>query len=89
LLAYFCVNQMALSLFRFLGALGRTEVIANSGGTLALLVVFVLGGFIISKDDIPSWLTWCYYTSPMMYGQTALVINEFLDERWGSVRFLI
>jgi len=40
---------MALSLFRFLGALGRTEVIANSGGTLALLVVFVLGGFIISK----------------------------------------
>ncbi|XP_019101287.1 PREDICTED: ABC transporter G family member 34-like [Camelina sativa] len=84
LLAYFCVNQMALSLFRFLGALGRTEVIANSGGTLALLVVFVLGGFIIAKDDIPSWMTWAYYLSPMMYGQTALVMNEFLDERWGS-----
>lgn len=49
LLAYFCVNQMALSLFRFLGAVGRTEVIANSFGTFTLLIVFVLGGFIIAK----------------------------------------
>ncbi|CAH2059084.1 unnamed protein product [Thlaspi arvense] len=84
LLAYFCVNQMALSLFRFLGAVGRTEVISNSAGTFTLLIVFVLGGFIIAKDDIPSWLTWAYYISPMMYGQTAIVMNEFLDERWGA-----
>ncbi|KAL1224342.1 ABC transporter G family member 34 [Cardamine amara subsp. amara] len=84
LLAYFCVNQMALSLFRFLGAVGRTEVISNSVWTFTLLIVFVLGGFIIAKDDIPSWMTWAYYISPMMYGQTAIVMNEFLDERWSS-----
>ncbi|XP_009141587.1 ABC transporter G family member 39 [Brassica rapa] len=84
LLAYFCVNQMALSLFRFLGAVGRTEVISNSVGTFTLLIVFTLGGFIIAKDDIPPWMTWAYYISPMMYGQTAIVMNEFLDERWGA-----
>jgi len=32
-------------------------------------------------------MTWAYYMSPMMYGQTAIVMNEFLDERWSSVRF--
>ncbi|KAL0896904.1 hypothetical protein Bca101_080865 [Brassica carinata] len=84
LLAYFCVNQMALSLFRFLGAVGRTEVVSNSVGTFTLLIVFTLGGFIIAKDDIPPWMTWAYYISPMMYGQTAIVMNEFLDERWGA-----
>ncbi|KAH0932745.1 hypothetical protein HID58_009862 [Brassica napus] len=84
LLAYFCVNQMALSLFRFLGAVGRTEVISNSVGTFTMLIIFTLGGFIIAKDDIPPWMTWAYYISPMMYGQTAIVMNEFLDDRWGA-----
>ncbi|XP_010415237.1 PREDICTED: ABC transporter G family member 39-like isoform X1 [Camelina sativa] len=87
LLAYFCVNQMALSLFRFLGAIGRTEVISNSIGTFTLLIVFTLGGFIIAKDDIQPWMTWAYYLSPVMYGQTAIVMNEFLDERWSSPNY--
>ncbi|KAI3984864.1 hypothetical protein MKX01_004632 [Papaver californicum] len=48
-LAFFCVHQMALSLFRFIAAAGRTMVIANTFGTFTMLIVFVLGGFIISK----------------------------------------
>ncbi|KAL2933657.1 ABC transporter G family member 39 [Bienertia sinuspersici] len=82
LLAYFCIHQMALSLFRFIGAAGRTIVVANNVAIFGLLVVFVLGGFIIAKDDIGPWMIWAYYVSPMMYGQNALVINEFLDKRW-------
>lgn len=39
-------------------------------------------------DDIQPWMIWGYYISPMMYGQNAIVINEFLDKRWSSVRFL-
>ncbi|OVA05946.1 ABC transporter-like [Macleaya cordata] len=81
-LAFFCVHQMALSLFRFIAAAGRTQVITNTLGTFTMLVVFVLGGFIISKDDLRSWMIWGYYVSPMMYGQNAIAINEFLDERW-------
>ncbi|KMT06316.1 hypothetical protein BVRB_7g159990 [Beta vulgaris subsp. vulgaris] len=84
LLAYFCIHQMALSLFRFLGAAGRTVVVANNVGIFALLLIFVLGGFIIAKGDIGPWMIWGYYLSPMMYGQNALVINEFLDERWST-----
>ncbi|KAF7823264.1 pleiotropic drug resistance protein 2-like [Senna tora] len=84
LLAYICIHQMALSLFRFIASACRTPVIANTFGMFALLIVFILGGYIISKDDIPGWLLWCYYMSPMMYGQNAIAINEFLDGRWSK-----
>ncbi|XVF07652.1 hypothetical protein REPUB_Repub06bG0158000 [Reevesia pubescens] len=48
-LAFFGIHQMALSLFRFIAAVGRVEVVANTLGTLTLLLVFVLGGFVIAK----------------------------------------
>ncbi|PIN20808.1 Pleiotropic drug resistance proteins (PDR1-15), ABC superfamily [Handroanthus impetiginosus] len=84
LLAFIGVNQMALSLFRFIAAVGRTQVVANTLGTFTLLMVFVLGGFIVAKDDIQDWMIWGYYASPMMYGQNAIAINEFLAERWSA-----
>ncbi|XP_027349417.1 ABC transporter G family member 39-like isoform X8 [Abrus precatorius] len=83
-LALFGVHQMALSLFRFIAAAGRTLVVANTLGTYALLLIFVLGGFIVAKDDIEPWMIWGYYISPMMYGQNAIVMNEFLDKRWSK-----
>ncbi|XP_062082924.1 pleiotropic drug resistance protein 2-like [Humulus lupulus] len=83
-LAFFGVHQMALSLFRFIAALGRTDVVANTIGSFTLLLVFVLGGYIVAKDDIKPWMIWGYYVSPMMYGQNAIAINEFLDDRWSA-----
>ncbi|KAJ4847789.1 hypothetical protein Tsubulata_003348 [Turnera subulata] len=83
-LAFFGIHQMALSLFRFIAAVGRTQVVANTLGTFTLLLVFVLGGFIVAKDDIEPWMIWGYYISPMMYGQNAIVMNEFLDKRWSA-----
>ncbi|KAL7195797.1 hypothetical protein ACSBR1_035934 [Camellia fascicularis] len=83
-LAFFSVHLMALSLFRFIAALGRTLVVAGTLGTFTLLVVFVLGGFIVAKNDIQPFMIWGYYISPMMYGQNAIVMNEFLDKRWSS-----
>ncbi|KAK3015866.1 hypothetical protein RJ639_006554 [Escallonia herrerae] len=85
LLAFCGIHQVALSLFRFLAGLGRTEVVANTLGSLTLLLVFVLGGFIVAKDDIKSYMIWGYYVSPMMYGQNAIAINEFLSERWSTL----
>ncbi|GAA0156193.1 ATP-binding cassette [Lithospermum erythrorhizon] len=84
LLAFVALHQMALSLFRLIAAIGRTQVVTNTLGTFSLLIVFVLGGFIIAKDDIQPWMMWGYYISPMMYAQNAIAINEFLDERWST-----
>ncbi|GMH30162.1 hypothetical protein Nepgr_032005 [Nepenthes gracilis] len=83
-LVYFGIHQMALSFFRFAGALGRILVVANSICFFILLLFIVLGGFIIAKGDLKSWMIWGYHASPMMYGQNAIAMNEFLDERWNS-----
>uniref|UniRef100_A0A803P5A5 ABC transporter domain-containing protein n=1 Tax=Cannabis sativa TaxID=3483 RepID=A0A803P5A5_CANSA len=83
-LAYFCLHQMALSLFRFMAAIGRTLVLATMEGTFIMLMILVLGGFVISKNDIQPWLLWAYYISPLMYAQNAICMNEFLDERWST-----
>ncbi|KAG6416131.1 hypothetical protein SASPL_123555 [Salvia splendens] len=83
-LAFVGIHQMALGRFRFIAALGRTQVVANTLGTFTLLLVFVLGGFIIAKDDLQPWMRWAYYLSPMSYGQNVIVIVEFLDPRWSG-----
>jgi len=49
------VHQMAVSLFRLIGSIGRSMVVTNTLGSFSLLVVFVLGGFIIAKRDIHPW----------------------------------
>ena len=54
------VHQMAVSLFRLIGSIGRSMVVTNTLGSFSLLVVFVLGGFIIAKRDIHPW---CAVTS--------------------------
>ncbi|GJZ79875.1 pleiotropic drug resistance protein 2-like protein, partial [Tanacetum coccineum] len=32
-------------------------------------------------------MIWGFYISPMMYGQSALMINEFVDDRWNTAKF--
>ncbi|GAU16050.1 hypothetical protein TSUD_339210 [Trifolium subterraneum] len=78
------IHNMALGLFRLVGSVGRTQVLANILAGLTYQLVFVLGGFIVAKNDIKPWMLWGYYVSPMSYGQNAIVINEFLDERWSK-----
>lgn len=36
-------------------------------------------------DNIKKWWIWSYWTSPMMYGQNAIVVNEFLGHSWSHV----
>ncbi|KAL6296586.1 hypothetical protein ACE6H2_004728 [Prunus campanulata] len=80
-----CLNQMASGLFRFMGALGRNIIVANTFGSFALLAVLVMGGFILSREDVQKWWLWGYWVSPMMYGQNAIAVNEFLGKSWSHV----
>nr|POF16091.1 abc transporter g family member 40 [Quercus suber] len=45
------VTQMASALFRFIAAMGRSMVIANTFGSCALLTLFALGGFVLSRGS--------------------------------------
>ncbi|RXH72495.1 hypothetical protein DVH24_012179 [Malus domestica] len=79
------LNQMASGLFRFMGALGRNIIVANTFGSFALVAVLVLGGFVLSRDNVMKWWVWGYWASPMMYGQNAIAVNEFLGNSWSHV----
>ncbi|PPS20493.1 hypothetical protein GOBAR_AA00060 [Gossypium barbadense] len=81
-LLYFCLHQMSIALFRVIGSLGRNMIVANTFGSFAMLVVMALGGYIISRDRIPSWWIWGYWVSPLMYAQNAASVNEFLGNSW-------
>ncbi|MFS7971023.1 putative ABC-type xenobiotic transporter [Helianthus anomalus] len=76
------VNQMASGLFRFIGAMGRNMIIANTFGSFALLLVFALSGFILTRDDVKGWWIWGYWSSPMMYALNGIAVNEFLGHTW-------
>lgn len=82
LVLFFTVHQMSLGLFRFIAALGRNRIMANTFGSFAILIILVLGGFIISRDDIKGWWIWGYWISPLMYAQNGIAVNEFLASRW-------
>ncbi|XP_044464599.1 pleiotropic drug resistance protein 1-like isoform X5 [Mangifera indica] len=80
-----CVNQMASALFRFIGAVGRNIIVANTFGSFALLAVMVLGGFVLSRANVKKWWLWGYWFSPMMYGQNGIAVNEFLGKSWSHI----
>ncbi|XP_019439503.1 PREDICTED: ABC transporter G family member 32 [Lupinus angustifolius] len=81
-LLYFFLHQMSIGLFRLIGSLGRNMIVANTFGSFAMLVVMALGGYIISRDRIPSWWIWGFWISPLMYAQNSASVNEFLGHSW-------
>ncbi|KAE7997399.1 hypothetical protein FH972_002039 [Carpinus fangiana] len=85
-LVLFLVNQMSSALFRFIAVTGRGNlIVAHTFGSFALVMLFALGGFVLSRENIKKWWIWGYWISPMMYGQNAVVINEFLGKNWRKV----
>ncbi|GMH11879.1 hypothetical protein Nepgr_013720 [Nepenthes gracilis] len=81
-LALFGLHQVASGLFRFSAALGRSMTIASTFGTGAVVILMVLGGFIISREDVKKWWKWGYWISPLTYAQNAISVNEFLSKSW-------
>ncbi|KAG0616226.1 hypothetical protein M758_5G099800 [Ceratodon purpureus] len=83
-LVLFAMHQMALGLFRLIGSVTRMMIVAQTGGSFAIIVVFVLGGFIISRENIHPWWIWGFWISPLTYAQNAIAVNEFLADRWNK-----
>ncbi|CAK9221411.1 unnamed protein product [Sphagnum troendelagicum] len=76
------MHHMSIGLFRFLGAFGRSMVIANTMGAFTILITFLLGGFVIAKEYIHPWWIWGFWIMPLSYAQNAISANEFLAPRW-------
>ncbi|XP_021298557.1 pleiotropic drug resistance protein 1-like isoform X2 [Herrania umbratica] len=76
------MKVMASAWFRFLGAVGRTAIVGNTFGALALMTIFIFGGYMLSRENVKRWWIWLYWLSPAMYAQNALAVNEFLGNSW-------
>ncbi|GLJ25057.1 hypothetical protein SUGI_0479470 [Cryptomeria japonica] len=57
-LLYFCVNQFGLALLHLLASLGQTMVVAFTYGSFSMVVIFFVGGFVLSREDINWWWIW-------------------------------
>ncbi|BFG42856.1 hypothetical protein CerSpe_291300 [Prunus speciosa] len=84
-LLFLLISQMASALNRSIAGLGRSMVVAYTFGSFAQLMLFALGGFVLSREKIKKWWIWGYWISPLMYGQNAIVVNEFLGKSWSHV----
>ncbi|PQM39558.1 pleiotropic drug resistance protein 1 [Prunus yedoensis var. nudiflora] len=84
-LLFLLISQMASALNRSIAGLGRSMVVAYTFGSFAQLMLFALGGFVLSRENIKKWWIWGYWISPLMYGQNAIVVNEFLGKSWSHV----
>ncbi|KAE9604447.1 putative sulfate-transporting ATPase [Lupinus albus] len=78
-------SVMACSLFTCIAVTMRDHIVANTAGSVILLWILILGGFILSRENMPKWIIWGYWTSPLMYIQTGLSTNEFLSNTWNRV----
>lgn len=43
---------MAVTLFRAIGALARDLVVANAVGSLSLLLIMMMGGFVLPRAEV-------------------------------------
>ncbi|XP_078174137.1 ABC transporter G family member 45-like isoform X2 [Carex rostrata] len=84
LVVLIAMHQMSLSLYRFIATVGRTQVVTNVISTSSLVLIVILGGFLIGRDDLQPWLRWAYWISPFSYSLNAIALNEFLDNRWST-----
>ncbi|KAI7741348.1 hypothetical protein M8C21_029253, partial [Ambrosia artemisiifolia] len=82
LLLVFLIQNVAAGLFRLIAGVCKTMSMANTGGSVVLLLIFLLGGFILPKTQLPNWWEWAYWLSPLSYIFKSITINEFLDSRW-------
>ncbi|KAL0412870.1 UNVERIFIED_CONTAM: Pleiotropic drug resistance protein 3 [Sesamum radiatum] len=79
---FFAVHFTSISMFRFVAAVFQTVEASAIVGSLSVLFVLLLSGFMIPRPSMPIWLKWAFWISPLSYGEIGLSTNELLAPRW-------
>lgn len=69
----------------FLMTLYQSEFLLCVCAGLAIIFFLLFSGFLIAKNKVPNWWIWVYYISPLQWGVTALICNEFLSQKYSQV----
>ncbi|KAF4315508.1 hypothetical protein JM18_009249, partial [Phytophthora kernoviae] len=72
------MSNLAMGMwFFFLSAIGRNGDIATPMGMVSILIFVIFAGFIVTKSQIPDYLIWAHWISPMTWSLKALAINQY------------
>ncbi|XP_057958988.1 pleiotropic drug resistance protein 3-like [Malania oleifera] len=85
-LLLFALHQASSTMCRFIASVCQTLVVATSNAFLVQVLTFLFGGYIIPRTELPSWLKWGFWVTPMSYGEIGISVNEFLAPRWQKVQ---
>ncbi|XP_019196202.1 PREDICTED: pleiotropic drug resistance protein 1-like [Ipomoea nil] len=78
-------KQTSSALFRCAAVVSRSMTVAFVACSFVILMMFSLGGFVLSRVDVKKWWLWGCWVSPLMYAQNAIAVNEFLGTSWNTV----
>ncbi|OWZ16728.1 ABC transporter [Phytophthora megakarya] len=76
----FFTNLAMGSWFFFLSSVGPNANVVTPLGMCSILVFVIFAGFIVTKDQIPDYLIWAHWISPMSWSVKALSINQYRSE---------
>ncbi|RLN87469.1 hypothetical protein BBJ28_00016886 [Nothophytophthora sp. Chile5] len=72
------LSNLAMGMwFFFLSAVGPNGNIATPLGMVSILIFIIFAGFIVTKSQIPDYLIWAHWISPMTWSLKALAINQY------------
>ena len=81
MMTYLAGQSMGLAISAAVMDVQKGQVVA----TCTMLGSMLVGGYYVSKKNIPSWLTWIQYISSVQYGLTAIAIKEFDGSTYACV----
>ncbi|EEY58948.1 ATP-binding Cassette (ABC) Superfamily [Phytophthora infestans T30-4] len=75
------VMNLAMGMwFFFLSSVGPNENVVPPFSMVSILVFIILAGFIVTKSQIPDYLIWAHWISPMTWSIRALSINQYRSD---------
>ncbi|OAE18414.1 hypothetical protein AXG93_3426s1070 [Marchantia polymorpha subsp. ruderalis] len=70
------------ALVRLIVSVSGTREGATGLAGLSIVLFLLFAGFLITVNKVPDWWIWMYYLSPLQWGVTALICNEFLSGKY-------
>ncbi|ETI41654.1 hypothetical protein F443_13128, partial [Phytophthora nicotianae P1569] len=73
----FIMNLAMGMWFFFLSSVGPNANVATPLGMVSTLIFIIFAGFVVTKSQIPDYLIWAHWLSPISWSLRALAINQY------------
>ncbi|TDH71932.1 hypothetical protein CCR75_006903 [Bremia lactucae] len=83
-LMLFVTNLAMSAWFFFLSCVAPDLNVANPISIVSILFFILYAGFVITKEQIPSYLIWLYWMNPFAWSIRALAVNQYTDSSFDT-----